>query len=363
MYDSHGILSWLESHIQGMRRSRLKTLSSVVSGALLMKGVGVLALGRAMAHSGDVGAKHCIKRVWRFLRNPAVELEAVHKGLFSALAPLRGPIIVLCDWTDLGPFQQLVFSLPRDGRALPFLSVTVRKGTYAGEQSGSMLLAEIQALEELRRICPEERKVIVVCDRGFGHGRWLWDVQRLGFDFVQRLSQNHQVSVERYDGFLKQMGIPPQSLSRDWGNGTLIGHEQLSLRLVTVYAADAAEPWYLVTSIEQEPAAEIVRIYKRRMWIEAMFRDLKNRNWGLGLDYVRLSQPQRHDCHFLVIALAYAILCAFGAAAESLELDKMWKANTNAERVMSLARMGNYFIQILTLPIDTAMRALAEVPT
>lgn len=362
MYDSQSILSWLESRVHGMRRSRLKTLASVVSGALLMKGVGVLALGRAMAQTGEVGAKHCIKRVWRFLRNSAVELEAVHAALFHTLAPAQGPIVVLCDWTDVGRFQQLVFSLPRDGRALPFLSVTVKKGTYSGEQDGSMLFAEGKALSELRRICPVARQLVLVADRGFGHGRWLWDVQRRGFDFVQRLSQIHHLSVEHYDGTLKQMGIPQHSPSHDWGYGTLAGHEHLSVRLVTTFAREAAEPWYLVTSLAG-PAAEIVRTYKRRMWIEAMFRDLKNRNWGLGLDNVQLSHEQRHDCHFLVIALAYAILCAFGAAAESMQLDRLWKANTNTERVMSLARMGNYFLQLASFPIATAMKFLAAVPT
>ena len=323
----------------------------------------VLALGRAMAQGCEVAAKHCIKRVWRFLRNGDVELEAVYSALFHAVAPCEGPIVVLADWTDIAPFQQLMLSLPRDGRALPFLSLTVPKGTYSGEQDGSMLFAEVRALSILRRLCPPGRQVIIVGDRGFGHGRWLWDVRCRGFDFVQRLPGNRELEVEGYAGFLSELGIPSATPSTDWGWGTLVGHEQLDLRLVTTFAQDAKEPWHLVTNLRTAPPAEVVRIYKRRMWIEAMFRDLKNRNWGLGMDEVRLSEPRRHDVHFLILALAYAFLCAFGAVAESIGVDKMWKANTNPERVMTLARIGNYFIQIANCSIQFALATLATLPS
>ena len=67
------------------------------------------------------------------------------------------------------------------------------------------------------------------------------------------------------------------------------------IRLITVYDRDAKEPWYLVTNLSDQFPAQIVRLYKRRMWIEAAFRDLKNRNWGLGMDQARLTQAPRLD--------------------------------------------------------------------
>lgn len=57
-----------------------------------------------------------------------------------------------------------------------------------------------------------------------------------------------------------------------------------------------------------------------RMWTEALFRDLRNRDWGLGLDRVRLSTADRHDRHFAILALAYLLLCVFGAAAETIDI-------------------------------------------
>lgn len=361
MYGPSNILTWLESHVKPMRQSRRKTLAEVVSAAMQMKGVGVLALGRAMA--GEVAAKHCIKRVWRFLRNEALEVQAISAALFEFLRPATGRIIVLADWTDMEPFQQLILSLPRDGRSLPFLCLSIPKGRHEGDQQGAMVAAENGALEQLERMCPPGRMVIVVADRGFGNTRWLSAIRKRGWHFVQRLSHVHQVAVERHMGTLIELGIRRGWRVRDWGWGTMDAAGWGPLRLVTVFERDAKEAWYLVTSLDVEVPAEIVRLYKRRMWTEAMFRDLKNRNWGLGMDHVRLSEPQRHDRHFCVLALAYAFLCAFGAAAETTGIAAMLKANTRQERVLSLARIGNYFIQIAACTIDSAFAALAALPT
>ena len=99
------------------------------------------------------------------------------------------------------------------------------------------------------------------------------------------------------------------------------------------------------------------------MWIEAMFRDLKNRDWGLGMDKAKLTQPGRLNRHFLVLALAYVFLVAFGAAAECAGQGEHLKANTVEKRVLSLARIGNYFLQTAHLAIPIAIQALLKLPT
>ena len=108
---------------------------------------------------------------------------------------------------------------------------------------------------------------------------------------------------------------------------------------------------------------EVVRLYKRRMWTEALFRDLKNRDWGLGLDHVRISSADRHDRHFAILALTYVLLCAFGAAAETFAIARQLKANARGDRVMSLARIGNYFLQLCRCPLKQAFAALQALPT
>ena len=164
-------------------------------------------------------------------------------------------------------------------------------------------------------------------------------------------------------GTLKELGIRRGRRAKDWGWGTMDEQEFGPIRLVSVFERDSEEAWYLVTSLEFDSPAQIVRLYKRRMWTEAMFRDLKNRDWGMGLDHVRLSEAARHDRHFSILALAYVLLCAFGAAAEALGIAQQLKANTRKDRVMNLARIGSYFLQLYFCALPQAFAALRALPT
>lgn len=94
-----------------------------------------------------------------------------------------------------------------------------------------------------------------------------------------------------------------------------------------------------------------------------MLRDLKNSRWGLGMDRVRLTNEGRLDRHFLLIALAYIFLFAFRAAAESAGPGGRLKANITPERVLSPARIGNYFLHTAQLAIPIAILALTKLPT
>lgn len=360
MYDPSKILTWLADNVQSMRRSRQKTLAAIVSGAMRMKGCGVLALGRAM--DGPSKAKHRIKRVDRFLGNDGVENDALCASLFRTLCPASGHVVVLVDWTDRHAWQQLTLAVPCDGRAMPFYSVTIEKGDGTGKHAGTMIVAEHRALNALASFCPHGVTPTIIADRGFGHTRWLQDVTNRGWHFVQRVSHQQTVCVERHTGTLKELGMRRGWKARDFGWGTVGEKQWGSVRLVSVFGKKCKEAWYLLTNRDDLPH-QIVQLYQRRMWIEAMFRDLKNRNWGLGLDHVKLRSPDRNDRLFLILALAYILLCAFGAAAEKMGLAQPLKANTVRERVMALARIGNYCIQLADNPVALLIRSLKMLPT
>jgi hypothetical protein len=355
------ILPWLEANVESMRQSRRKTLAAIVEAAMSMQGTGVLALGRAMP--GATAAKHCIKRVDRFLGNAQVEVDAVFESLFRACCPAQGEVVVLADWTDRRWCQQLVLALSRNGRALPFLCITVPKGEAAGEQKGAMIAAEAKALELLEQFCPAGRKPIVIADRGFGNSRWLEEVQKRGWHFVQRMACNHYVEVEEHIGSLAELGIRKSSLPKSWGWGTLGEKHWGKVRLVTARDKKAAEPWLLLTNMDHLTSKEVCDLYAKRFWIEEMFRDLKNRELGLGMDRVCLSTVERFDRHFLVIALAYVFLCAFGAVAEVARFADQLKANTVKRRVLSLAKIGAYCVGLITCTLDQAMLQLSRIPT
>jgi hypothetical protein len=351
------ILSWLEENVKGMRLSRCKTLAAIVPGAMELCGVGVLALGRSM--ETETTAKHNIKRVERFLGNARVESHAIARAIFNAFAPEQGPVLVLADWTDVTNGKLLVFALPCNGRSLPFFTYVVSKKVGEGE----LIQAENEALKILRHICSDRSEVTIVADRGFGNQRWIQAVRAQGFHFVQRLSCVFNVDTELYIGALRDLNLRQGKPVRDWGRGVIGDDEAIEGRLVTAYDPKAKEPWYLVTDLEDIPTMEVVNIYRRRWWIETLFRDKKNRDWGLGLANVTLKDYRRYERLFYIVALAFIFLSAHGAIAEAEGFDKGLKANTRKTRVLNLLRMGYHLIRKQGTRLMYALDLLRELAT
>ena len=365
MFGPSKIMKWFDRNLQVVRRSRRKALSHIAAGAMRMKGVGVLALGRAM--EGPALAKHRIKRVDRFLANEQLEGLAISSALFNILRGQDQHPLVLVDWTDRHAFEQLVLSIPRDGRSLPFHAITIKSTKLGTESEGALIRAERAILGQLHAMCPPGVKPIIVADRGFGNERWIGDVAQWGWRFVQRLSNNHYVETQHHIGTLPELGIRRGYRPNDWGWGTMgddTRENKTRFRLVTVFHRDADEPWYLITNIEDMEASRTVTCYGKRWYTETMFRDLKNRKWGLGMDEVRLTTLDRTANHFIIVMIAYLLLSAFGAFAEDKNFGEQLKANTEKHRALSLAAIGNHFMDFIgRTTVAMAMAKLVSTPT
>ena len=184
---------------------------------------------------------------------------------------------------------------------------------------------------------------------------------------MQRLSMKHFVDMEQHIGLLCELGIRKGYRPKDWGWGSIGADEEeekTEVRLISVYDRQADEPWYLIVNTGDFDANEIGKLYKKRMWTEAMFRDLKSRKWGMGLDEVQLSSVERTQRHFAIMMLAYVLLCAFGAIAEHQNFGETLKANTVNKRVLSLAVVGNHFMEFIgRITVKMAIEKLVLLPT
>jgi len=198
--------------------------------------------------------------------------------------------------------------------------------------------------------------------RGFGNARWLIDIQNWGWGYVQRIAGAIYIENETCYRAVRDLPVSKGSGSRDWGAVRLTQENRVLTRLVTTWNAEAGEPWYLVTNQEGLPQ-KITRLYLRRMWIEEMFRDLKNRKWGLGFAESELSAPEREDCRWAVLALAYLFLMAYGAAAEEAGLAKAFSPNPVREREINLARLGYFVLQTAMQSVQDALLALNSLPS
>jgi len=78
--------------------------------------------------------------------------------------------------------------------------------------------------------------------------------------------------------------------------------------LVIYWAKGELDPWYLATN--QGTARDTMRLYKRRMWIEIMFGDMKGH--GFDLERSRLRTPERLSRLTLIVCILYVWLITLG---------------------------------------------------
>jgi hypothetical protein len=169
------------------------------------------------------------------------------------------------------------------------------------------------------------------------------------------------VELSDYKGPVSELPIIQGASIKQWQDGRWTSTHAVKTRVIAVHERGAKEPWILITSLEDYPA-EIVRIYKRRMWIEATFRDMKNRYFGFGMDKPRLSSESRHDNLFITLAVAFIFLSAFGAYAEKQNYDRTLKANTRTERVLNLVKTGYFYLDKTDAPFSQIFKALLMLP-
>jgi len=196
-------------------------------------------------------------------------------------------------------------------------------------------------LERFREVLPEDVKVTVLADRGFGD-QALYELlkDQLGLDFVVRF--RGIVKVTSADGVtlaakdrVPANGRPLLSRgARVTKTGRQVG------AVVCVKAKGMKEAWHLATSHGDKAASEIVALYGRRFTIEESFRDQKNLRFGMGPSDTRVGDPDRRDRLLLISAIAIALLTLLGAAGEAIGIDRYLKANTVKKRTISLLNQG-----------------------
>jgi len=277
----------------------------------------------------------------RLLSNDGIPVWSLFASWVPFVVGDRPEIVTALDWTDFDEDDQstIVLSMiTSHGRATPLLWKTMMKSDLKGWRNEH----EDTLLERFREVLPEDVKVTVLADRGFGD-QALYELlkDQLGLDFVVRF--RGIVKVTSADGETKP--------AKDWvpttgrplrlrgARVTKTGRETGAV--VCVKAKGMKEAWHLATSHGDKAASEIVALYGRRFTIEESFRDQKNLRFGMGrLSDTRVGDPDRRDRLLLISAIAIALLTLLGAAGEAIGIDRYLKANTVKKRTISLLNQG-----------------------
>jgi len=344
---------------EDMHAKRVLSLSNALTGTVHAATLGIHAIGQALAQVAGLNPKHAVKQVDRLLSNAKVAVPGFFARWIPFILGARPEAYLALDWTEFDADDHATIALyliTSHGRATPLLWKTVVKSELEGWRNEH----EDVLLTLFARLRPESlQRVTVLADRGFGDQKLYPFLQELGLDYIVRF--RGLVHVENATGECHPAAdwVLPTGRPRLIRDAKVTSDKTPVPAVVCVHATGMKEAWCLATSRADLKAAQITAAYGKRFRIEETFRDCKDLRFGMGLKATHIGSPERRDRLLLVAAMAQALLTLLGAAAESIGLDRMLKANTVKHRTHSLFRQGCYWYgAIPAMPRDRLVQLM-----
>jgi hypothetical protein len=244
----------------------------------------------------------------RLLNNPAIQVRTWYEPLAQSIIQQMADkeIRLIMDGSKVGSGHQLLLiAIAFRSRSIPLVWTWVR-----GSRGHSTSQKQMALLAYVHGLIPAESKVLLVGDAEFGEVDVQKLLQKWQWKYVLRqkgrylLKPNARSSFQRLDSFVNK---PGQS---QWlENVMLTAKYAYPVNFLAHWKSDEKDPWLLATNLTCSQIT--LKAYRRRMWIEETFGDMK-RN-GFDLESTRLRHFLRLSRLTLAVVLLYVWLVAFGS--------------------------------------------------
>jgi len=280
------------------------------------------------------------RRLSRFVDNPAIQVrewyEPIARRWLKAQAHGLGEIRLIVDGSKVGfGHQLLMVSMAYRKRAIPIAWTWVKQ--VRGHSSANKQLA---VLAYVKTLLPRKTPVFLVGDTEFGSVAVSLQLKKWRWYYVVRQKTNTLVRVGRqtaWQAFATHIQKSGQSV---WlGQGYLTQKSACATKLLLHWQVGEKEPWCLATNLPDLSTA--LRHYKRRMWIEEMFGDMKKH--GFDLESTMLHTFQRLSR--LTLAVAYLYVWLISTGVRTIHAGLRHLVDRNDRRDLSLFQIGLRFIQ------------------
>ena len=280
------------------------------------------------------------RRLSRLLDNPAIRVrewyEPIAREWLETQFRNLGEIRLIVDGTKIGCGHQLLMvCLTYRKRAIPIVWTWVKQ--VRGRSGGEKQLA---LLAYVRKLIPNRAAVFVVGDCEFGSVAVLRQLDQWHWFYVLRQKSdtgvwlNESNGWQTFDSFIHQ---PGESL---WlGTGYLTIKDIYPVSLLVHWGSGEKEPWCLATNLPD--LSMTLQYYRRRMWIEEMFGDMKKH--GFNLESTMLRHFERLSRLTLAVALLYVWLISIGTRTIRNGLRKL--VDRTDRRDLSIFQIGLRFIE------------------
>lgn len=344
---SQEIRRWLDRVLPPVgNKWLLKFLPWAMLGVVLS---GSCHLHRIAAALPALGTVKCVlQRLSRWLSRPSFDLSPVLASLAANFAARQGggQIILCVDRTEWKHANVLYAAVPFRGRALPVARLVLAgpKATHSRELRELLAIAA-QGL-------PAQAEVVVLADREFGNVPAMRVIGSFGWHFCLRFKQDTWVCDAEGGRWQVRDRHPARGKTVRWSGVQVTGHRFGPVQLVMRGADQADEPWVLVSDL---PAPGLELIYRRRMLIDAMFSDLKQR--GFDLESTRLRDGLRLGNLLALLSLAYLWLLW----AASVVVRRGWPRRVDRARRRDLSYLQIAARFLIYHPPETAIAIAAAI--
>jgi hypothetical protein len=248
-------------------------------------------------------------RLWRFLNNPHLVVWDWYRPVVAEIMERvpSGPLYLIIDSTKVGfDYRLVTIGLAFKKRTLPLIWHVRR-----GRKGHTTVVEQVQLLQQLYSLMPRDREIWVIADTEFQGVELLRWLRRQGWHFVIRQQGKNKVA------WAGQASTKINALPLMEGQTQVIAWVRLTAKhdvgwfwLVLHWKNGEDEPWYLVCDRSLTPQA-MLRIYRKRMWVEEMYGDLKGH--GFNLETTHLKCAQRIARLFLAVSIVFVWLICLGS--------------------------------------------------
>lgn len=251
-------------------------------------------------------------RLTRFMDNAALHVRPLYAPIarqwLDFQAQTTGSLRLVIDGTKVGSGHQLLMvALLFRKRAVPLVWTWMRCA-----KGHSSVRKQLALLAYLRPWIPQGIPVSLVGDTEFEAGDLQRQLNQWGWKYVLRQKPNNQVQAAKdqpWQSLGELVTRPGQSVWMEKVCLTL--KHTLSVNVLAHWEKSEKVPWLLATNLPSR--AETLQAYRRRMWIEEMFGDMKQH--GFDLESTRLQHFLRLSRLTWMVALLYVWLMTTGVKA------------------------------------------------
>lgn len=335
MFNSQSYGKWREMLAQLLPddcSSRLLNFAYLIVGIFKTQSVYLSVIARVLPIRAQ--KRSITKRLERLMDNDAVVVEDWYDPWASWLiesASVDGHLHLVIDTTKVSAYcRQIMISVAYQRRTLPLIWDWVEhpRGHSTAKQ-------QIALLRRLKAMIPDDVRVSLVGDSEFGSTKVLNLLNQWHWDYVLRQAGRLLYRNRCFEDWqrLDQVAIQPgQTLCLQGVYLTQSG--EVLTNVLIHWKRGEKQPWYLATN--RASASAILRLYRRRMWIEEMFGDMKGH--GFNLELSRLRTPQRLSRLTLAVCILYVWLVTMGEYV--LLNDLKSQVDRNDRQDLSIFRLG-----------------------